>query len=130
MMVANTSTEPVGQQRGRVSVVLAAVLVTAGISTMALTFTPTGSPPKVSQSSQAAVNGFDAASNGYSVTGEIDVSKAPPLTTAAPVLARMALTDLNPFVAQEPLSLGQYVLTNQDRLPAPNPASMAVVGYE
>ena len=129
-MVANTSTEPVGQQRGRVSVVLAAVLVTAGISTMALTFAPTGSPPKVSQSSQAAVNGFDAASNGYSVTGEIDVSTAPPLTSAPPVLARMELTDLNPFVAQEPLSLGQYVLNNPDRLSVPNHASMAVVAYE
>ncbi|MEI8159062.1 MAG: hypothetical protein WCH60_19565 [Burkholderiales bacterium] len=46
-MLTNTRKELAGPQHGRISVVLATALVTVGVGAMALTFTPTGFPPKV-----------------------------------------------------------------------------------
>ena len=130
MMHTSSRKESAGQQHGRISVVLATVLVTVGVGAMALTFTPAGFPPKVAPSSLTAVSGIDMSSTGYAVTGEVDVSAGDSVTSAAKVLPQRAVTDMSPFVAQEPLSLDHSVLNNPDLLPAPNPAPMAVAAYD
>jgi len=130
MMIANTRKEPTGQQRGRISVVIATVLVTVGVGAMALTFTPTGFPPKVSPGSLTAVSGIDVSSHGYAVTGEIDVSAGGAVSTARTISPQKTVTDVSPFVVQESLSLDHSVLNNPDLLPEPNPAPMAVAAYD
>ena len=129
MMLTNSRNEP-SSQRGRLSIALATVLVTVGVGAMALTFTPAGFPPKVAPSSLAAVSGIDLPGQGYSVTGEIDVSAVAPVTPAIGGMAQKTVADMSPFVAQEPLSLDHSVLNNPDLLPAPNPAPMAVAAYD
>lgn len=130
MMLTNSRKESAGQQHGRISVVLATVLVTVGVGAMALTFTPAGFPPKVAPSSLTAVTGIELPGQGYAVTGEIDVSAGAPVATATGGMAQKTVADVSPFVAQEPLSLDHSVLNNPDLLPAPNPAPTAIAAYD
>ena len=117
-------------QRGRISVVLAAVLVTAAVGSMGLTLSPVASQHKPSPSSLTAISGYDFAIAGYSSTGEVDVSAAVPGTPKAPLAQRKTAADLSAFVAQEPLSLDHSSLNDPKLVPAENPAPMAVASYD
>jgi len=117
-------------QRGRISVVLAAVLVTTAVGSMGLTLSPVASQHKPSPSSLTAISGYDFAIAGYSSTGEVDVSAAVPGTPKAPLAQRTTAADLSAFVAQEPLSLDHSSLNDPKLVPAENPAPMAVASYD
>ena len=130
MMLTTLRKESAGQQHGRISVVLAAVLVTAGVGAMALTFTPAGFPPKVAPSSLTAVSGYDFNGAGYSPTGEVDVSAVVPAKPGANVAQRMPAADLSAFVAQETVSLDHSSLNDPKLLPAENPAPKAIAAYD
>jgi len=124
MMLTNTRTDPANQQLGRISVLFAAVLVTAWVSAMALTFSPIGFP-----GSQTVVRDVDS-SNRLAVSAEVHASAGTPVTTAPRGVALNAVADLSAFTVQTPLSLDHSVLNNPDILPAVNPAPMAVAAYE